>query len=188
MHSSTECQQVTLKGPQYINFYFQMSFISMDLVGPKRETKNGNQYALTVICMLTNYVFMIPLRSESTKDIIKPYHSGVYSSFGGSKYILSDHGSEFTGNQFAFLAKELGFIKVYTSPYTPTGNSIIEHTLSFLKVSIRKLICNHQVGWDETVHIATMVHNVFPHSSAGESPFYLMFGHDPFILTLFKLL
>ena len=27
-----------------------MSFISMDLVGPYRETENGKQYALTVIC------------------------------------------------------------------------------------------------------------------------------------------
>ena len=44
-----------------------MSFINMDLVGPYRETENGNQYALTVIYMLTNYVFMIPIRSKSTE-------------------------------------------------------------------------------------------------------------------------
>ena len=43
---------VTLKEPQYINFHlpipnFPMSFISMDFVGPYRETENGNQCALT---------------------------------------------------------------------------------------------------------------------------------------------
>ena len=50
MHSHTEHQQVTLNEPLYINLHlpipkFPMSFISMDLVGPYRETEHGNQYA-----------------------------------------------------------------------------------------------------------------------------------------------
>ena len=86
------------------------------------------------------------------------------------------------------MARELGFIKVYTSPDTPTGNSIIEWMHSFLKASIRTLICNHQIDWDETVHIATMAYKIFPHSSAGEPSFYQMYGCDCFMPTLFKLL
>ena len=97
---------------------------------------------------------------------------------------MSDCSSEFTSKQFGFLAKELGFIKVYTLPYDP----IIECKHSCLKASIRKHTCNHQVDWNETVHIATMAYNAFPHSSAGQSLFYLMFGHDPFMVNLFKLL
>ena len=74
------------KKPQYISLHlpipnFPMPFISMDLVGPYREMENGNQYALMVICMLTNYVFLIPIRSRNTKDIIKAYLTGVYSTF-----------------------------------------------------------------------------------------------------------
>ena len=42
------------------------------------------------------------------------------------EHILSDRGGEFSSMQFAWLAKELGFIKVYTSPHTPMGNSVIE--------------------------------------------------------------
>ena len=103
--------------------------------------------------MLTNYIFMIPIRSKITEDVIKAYLTGVYSTFRGSKYILSNCSSEFTSKQFDLLAKELGFIKVCTSPYTPTGNSVIEHTHSFLKASIRKLICSHQVDWDEIVQV-----------------------------------
>ena len=33
-----------------------------------------------------------------------------------------------------------------------------------------------------------MAYKVFQHSSAGEAPFHLMFGFDPFMPTLFKLL
>ena len=138
--------------------------------------------------MLTNYVFMIPIRSKSTEEFIKAYFTGVYSTLRGRKYILSDHGSQFTSKQFEILAKELCFIKAQASPYTLTGNSIIECAHSFLRPSIRKLISNNQVDWDETVHIATIVYNVFPNSLAGQSPFYLMFACDPFMPTLFKLL
>ena len=46
----------------------------------------------------------------------------------------------------------------------------------------------YQVDLDKIVPIATMAHKFIPHSSAGESPLYLMFGSDPFMPTLFKLL
>ena len=180
-------QQLTLKESQYINWHlpipnFPMSFISMDLVGPYRETENGNQYALTVICMLTTYIFMIPIRSKSTEDIIKAYLTGAYSTFGGSKYILSDCSSEFTSKQLDFLPKELGFIKICTSPYIPTGNSIIEHTHSFLKASIRKLM-QSSLKWDKTVHIATMAYNVSPTPDLENPHFTLCLDVTP---TLFK--
>ena len=58
----------------------------------------------------------------------------------------------------------------------------------FPKAPIRKLICNHNTDWDDLAHVAMMVYNVFPHSSTGEAPFYLMFGCNAFVPTLFKLL
>ena len=51
-------------------------------------------------------MFMIPMRSKSSKEVIKAYLTGVYSTFGGSKYILSDRGSEFTSKQITWLANE----------------------------------------------------------------------------------
>ena len=45
----------------------------MDLLGLSWEMGNGNQYALTVLFMLTNYVFMIPIKSKTTEEVIKAY-------------------------------------------------------------------------------------------------------------------
>ena len=58
--SCTECQQATLKKPKYVKLHspilqFSLSFISIDLLGPYSEMENGNQYMLTVICMLTMF-------------------------------------------------------------------------------------------------------------------------------------
>ena len=85
-----------------------------------------------------NYVFMIPIRSNSTEEVIRCLMD-VYSTFRDSEYILGDRGGEFTSKQYTCLANELGFIEVYTSPYTPAGNSEIEQTHAFLKASLRKL-------------------------------------------------
>ena len=134
-----------------------MFFISMDLLGPYHKTENGNQYTLTVICSWTKYIFMIPIKSKTTEAVIKAYLKDVYSTFGGSKYILSDRGGEFTSKQFTWLAQESGFIKVYTSPPTQTSNAVIERTQAFLKASLGKCIYNHNTDWDEIAHITAMV-------------------------------
>ena len=45
---------------------FPMKFISMDLIGEfYPPTSKGKRYALTVICMLTGYVFCIPLKNQN---------------------------------------------------------------------------------------------------------------------------
>ena len=33
---------------------------------------------------------MIPIRLKSTEEVIKAYLTGMYSTFGGSKYIIID--------------------------------------------------------------------------------------------------
>ena len=110
--------------------------------------------------MVMNYMFMIATRSKSAEEVIKAYLTGVYSTFRGNQYIPSDRESEFTSKQFTWLPNRLGLTKVYTSPYTPTGNSAIEWKNTFLKASLRKLICNHPIDWDEMAHKTTIAYNV----------------------------
>ena len=100
---------------------------------------------ISVICMLTHYLFMITIRSKSTEEVIRAYLTDVYSTFRCSKYILSDRGGEFPSKHFTWLTNELGFIKVYTLPYMPTANSLIEQTYAFLNTSLRKPICNYNI-------------------------------------------
>ena len=97
-------------------------------------------------------------------------------------------GSEFTSQMMHQLASELGFIKIFTSPYTPTGNSIIERAHQFLKHSISKIINDKQVEWDTVCHIAAMAFNIFPTRIDQESPFFLMFHRDCFLPTLTQFL
>ena len=82
------------------------SFITMDILEQYCETEYGSQCALMLVCMLTNFVLIIPIRPKTMEEVIKAYLKKVYSIYGGSKLILSDRGGEFTSKQFAWLAEE----------------------------------------------------------------------------------
>ena len=117
-----QCQRRNKQVVKYATLHFDvatfpMQFISMDLIGEFHPpTTKGKRYALTVICMLTGYVFCIPLKTKTAEEVLQAYIDNVYSKFGGSIKILSDNGTEFKNKIFEQVAKELGVVyKLYTS-------------------------------------------------------------------------
>ena len=137
--------------------------------------------------MHTSYIFCIPLKSKTAQEVIQAYLCHVYSNFGGSEKILSDNGTEFKNKLFEEVASQLGVeYKVYTPPYRPQCNGKIEGFHKYLKSCIAKHITNN-MEWDEITDLATAAYNFIPNVSLKESPFFLMFGRDPY-MPLNKLL
>ena len=160
----------------------------MDLIGEFHPpSKKGNKYALTVICMLTGYVFCVPLKSKTACEVIQAYIDNIYAVFGGSRKILSDNGTEFKNQMFENIAWELGVeYKKYTAPYHPSSNGKIEGFHNFLKACLAKHISG-KLEWDEVAPLACAAYNFMPNENSRESPFFLMFARDP-ILPLNTLL
>ena len=70
-------------------------FISMDLVGEFHPpSSKGNRYALTAVCMLTNFVFCIPLKNKSASEIVTAWRNHIAFPFGVSRKMLTDNGTE----------------------------------------------------------------------------------------------
>ena len=96
-----QCQRRNKQVVKYATLHFDvatfpMQFISMDLIGEFHPpTTKKNRYASTVICMLTSYIFCIPLRTKTAEEVIQAYIDNIYSKFGGSIKILSDNGTKF---------------------------------------------------------------------------------------------
>ena len=94
-------QVVKYATPHFDVATFPMQFISMDLIGEFHPpTSRKHRYALTVIFMLTGYVFCIPLKTKATEEVIQAYIDNVYSKFGGSLKMVSDNGTEFKNKVF----------------------------------------------------------------------------------------
>ena len=188
-----QCQRRNRQVVKYAKLHFDvatfpMQFISMDLIGEFHSpTSRKHRYTLTVICMLTGYIFCVPLQTKTAEEVIQAYIDQVYSRFGGSLKILNDNGTEFKNKLFEQVAKELGVEhKLYTPPYHPASNGQIKGFHAFIKACIAKHVAP-QLEWDVLVHLACATYNFIPNEHSKVSPFFLMFGRDS-ILPLNTLL
>ena len=70
-----QCQRRNKQVVKYATLHFDvatfpMQFISMDLIGEFHPpTSRKHRYALTVICMLTGYVFCVPLKTKTAEEV-----------------------------------------------------------------------------------------------------------------------
>ena len=118
------CEKFKIECIKFKKLHFSMpnqpmEFICMDLIGEFHSpTSRGHRYALTVMDMLTGFVFCVPLQTKKAEEIVQKYLDTVYYRFGGSRKILSDNGTEFKNRVFEDIAKKLGYeVRVYSPPY-----------------------------------------------------------------------
>ena len=166
------CRQHNATATRYVKGAFEipkapMDFISMDLIGEfYPPSTRGNRYALTVICMLTGWIWCIPIPDKTANAILKAYLKKVHHVFGPYRKILSNNGTEFKNDLFDRVAKELGIEhKVYSPPYHPQSNGRIEGFHLFLKACMAKHI-SPGLERDEVCRIVTAAYNFLPNEHA----------------------
>ena len=175
------CAKHNIKTQQLKNEHFSsppqpMEFIAMDLIGEFHPASSkGNRFALTAVCMLTGFTFCIPLKSKRAEDVIKAYIDHICCTFGPSRKILTDNGTEFKNKLWTEVFEKLRIEQKFTPIYSPQCNGRIEGFHKFLKATIAKQL-ETRMEWDDLVWKATAAYNFFPTESSGIAPFFLMFG------------
>ena len=116
-----------------------MDFISIYLIGKfNPPSSQGNKFTLTVTCMLSGWMWCIPIVDKSAPVMLQAYLKNIHL-FESSRKILSDNGSEFKNQLFETIAQELGIEhKVYLPPFRPQSNGWIEGFHTFLKACLAK--------------------------------------------------
>ena len=109
--------------------------------------------------------------------MIKAYIDHICCTFGPSRKILTDNGTEFINKLWTEVFEKLRIEQKFTPIYSPLCNGRIEGFHKFLKATIAKQLESH-VEWDDLVWKATAAYNCFPTESSGIAPFFLMFGHE----------
>ena len=133
----------------------------------------------------TKHVLAYVTPDQTAKTVTKFLYGGYISIFGALARLLSDRGTSFTSSIIEELCQILGIQWLWTMPYHPQTNGLVERFHQMIMCMIGKLGEDKKANWPS--HLAEIVHTYNATQSAvtGYSPHYLMFGQWPRLLVDF---
>ena len=182
----SNCKICKMESPnlgKYMNLHLEigsapMHFLTMDTI-EIRDADSTYKYTFTLIDMLRNYMFVIPIKDICGKILVHEYIYKVFLPFRRMEKFLSDNGTSFINEDWRNLAKALSFKHIQSSPRNPRANSHIKNMHNFLKRTKKEIRHgNKSIKWHEVIQIAAHNYNTFPSASNGHSPFILHFGRE----------
>ena len=93
---------------------------------------------------------------QTTKTIAKFLHGGYISIFGALARLLSDRGTSFTSSIIEELCKILGIQQLWTMPYHPQMNRLVERSHQMIMHMIGKLGEDKKADWPS--HLTEIAH------------------------------
>ena len=95
------------------------------------------------------------------------------------QYILLDNGTEFKNNLMNQVLQELGIDRIFSAPYPPQSNDILEVSHKYLKPTLKKLCERDPTNWDKYLNQVLASYRITPNLVTAESPFFLVYSRDP---------
>ncbi len=148
----------------------------IDCVGPLPRSRSGACYMLTVMCQSTRYPAAYPLRTITTRAVVRAL-SQFISVFGIPKIIQSDQGSKFSSNMFAQVLKQLRIQHNQSSAYHAQSQGALERFHQTLKSLLRTYCMELGRDWEEGLPWLMLAAREVTQESTGFSPNELVFGH-----------
>ena len=149
--------------------------IAMDIVGPLRKSLDGNEYILTIQCLLTKFALAIPLKDYTSKTVADVFVRHFICYFGAPRVVLTDQGTNFLSSFTKRIAKRFKIKQIRTTAYHPAGNGSAERQHSSLAEYV-KVFAEKFADWDQWIHLAMFNHNTNVHESTKHTPYELVFG------------
>ena len=127
------------------------------------------------MCQVTRYPAAYPLRTISTKSVVKALTQFI-SVFEIPKIIQSDQGSNFTSGMFAEILQQL-HIKHNKALAYAQSQGALERFHQTLKSLLRSYCTELRCDWEEGLPWLLLAARVEVQESTGVSPNDLVFGH-----------
>lgn len=153
-----------------------MAVISVDLIGPFRESKLGHRYALTILDNFSKYLQIYPLKGGTAKETAERILDYI-TVFGIPDKLLTDNSSSFRSELITELGNRLGIKRLFISPYNSQTNGQLERTHQQLKKTI-SIWCDEDKQWDIYLNLYAFLYNDQIHGTTKMKPSFVMFGHS----------
>lgn len=152
--------------------------IAMDLLGPLKKTKKGNQYILSIHDELTKYLILVPLKTQQTETIWNALLNHYIYIFSAPKKILTDRGQNFISSLMQQYEDAFKIKHIKTTSFHPQSNGSLERTHAVVTDMLKSIQRNSDEEWDDQLNFVCLAYNTMIHDSTGYTPFELTFGHQ----------
>jgi hypothetical protein len=154
--------------------------LAVDLIAMPR-TGNRNVCCLVTIDHNSKWLRVVPLTAKTATVVTGAMRKHVLPSLPRlPNKILSDNGPEFAAKEFNLLLDEYSINHVFTTPYKPSSNGIVERVNRTVLELLRNLRVEKSTSWDDEISRVVTFYNSSPHSELGMSPscYLLEMKHD----------
>ena len=151
--------------------------IHIDHYGPLERTMAANSMILVVICNLTKYVKLYPMKSANTSDVITAL-SEFSLNYGLPERIICDQGTCFTAVEFVSWCELHAVRLIHNAVNHPRANGQVERVNRFLQPLLVVESFSRET-WDEQLPVVEKNVNNSICKSTGMTPFKAVFGYSP---------
>ena len=152
--------------------------IAMDFFGPLPKTQRKNRFILVIIDHFTRWVLVEPLINAKAYSVVQTIIDRWIPTHGLPRIILSDNGPHFRSKITTKLCEKLGIRNIFSTPYHPQGNGVVEAFMRPLKKILSIQVSEMGNHWDLCCSAASYAYNSTPHVLTQRSPFFLMHGFE----------
>ena len=157
-----------------------VDYVSMEVTVATQE-KPVVKNVLVIVDHFTWYVQAFVTKNHTAHTTARVLYNNFFSVFGFPQKLMSDQGTEFTGDVIAAMRKLLGIEKIRTMPYHPQTNGSAERVHQTLQRMIGKLDPEKHWKWPEHIGSVLIAYNATWSQVTGYSPYFLMFGRRPWL-------
>jgi hypothetical protein len=153
--------------------------VAMDVVGPLKESKNGNKYILCMTDHFSKFTRAFAMPDQVAKRVAKLFVQEWVYMWGEPMSLHTDQGSNFESELLKQVCMILKVEKTRTTPYHPQGNAQVERYNQTVMNIVSKLTDkNDYDDWDEQLPIAVAAYNATEHATTTFTPNRLMFNRE----------
>lgn len=151
------------------------------------EKAQGYENVLVITDVFSKWTIAAPTRDQTAQTVARILVNELFFKFGVCKRIHSDQGRCFEAEIIQQLCTIYRIKKSRTTAYHPQGNGQCERFNRTLHDLLRSLPPARKRKWPEYIRELVFSYNVTPHASTGYSPYFLMYGRDPYLPVDFLL-
>ena len=151
--------------------------IGIDLVGPLPITNRNNRYIIVATDYLTRWPEAKAVPDAGAETLAKFIFEEIVCRHGVPKIILSDNGKNFTSEVVRILCEKFLIKHIFSSPYHPQTNGMVERLNRTLCNSLAKVTENIE-DWDLNISAVLFAYRTKRHTTTGYTPFHLVYGRQ----------